>query len=477
MLTSNYIDGQWVTGGNRVPNINPSDTRDIIGEFAQASVRQVEEAVDAATKAAEIWKDSGLERRHAVLMSIGTELLQRHEELGELLSREEGKPRLEGKAEIYRAGQFFTYYAAEVFRQMGGICESVRPGVEVQITREPMGVIGVITPWNFPTALPSWKLAPAIAFGNAVVWKPANLTPASAVALMEIISRQDIPAGLVNMVLGSGSSVGEAMTACNGIDAITFTGSLATGRRIMSAAAKNLTKVQMEMGSKNPLVVLDDADMNTAVQCATSGAFGGTGQKCTASSRIIVTEQVHDEFVASLQGAMKKLNVGHALEDKTDIGPVVDGTQLEQNFNYIEIGKQEGAELSCGGEHVDMPTPGYYMKPALFINSNNAMQLNREEIFGPITCILKASDYDEALAIANDTEFGLTSSIITQSLAKANHFKKHSSTGCVMINLPTSGTDYHVPFGGRNRSSYGSCEQGQYAAEFYTEVKTTYIKP
>ncbi len=476
METRNYINGRWVDGIDRIADVNPSDTRDVVGEFAQASATQVAEAIDAARGAQVVWAGSGLEQRYNVLMAIGQALMDGSAELGELLCREEGKTLPEGKGEVYRAGQFFTYYAAQALRQMGDICDSVRPGVEVLVTREPVGVVGVITPWNFPTALPCWKIAPAIAYGNAVVWKPANLTPASAVALMEIIADQELPDGLVNMTLGSGRSVGEALITSSGIDAITFTGSLATGRRIAGAAAENLTKAQMEMGSKNPLVILDDADLDTAVACAVNGAFFSTGQKCTASSRIIVTKGVHDQFVEAMQKAMGGLVIGHALDQRTNIGPVVDQTQLDQNQRYLAIGEQEGAELVCGGERVELSTPGYYMKPALFINGDNAMQINREEVFGPITCVIRAEDYDHALGLANDTPFGLTSSIITRSLFHASHFRKHSSTGCVMVNLPTSGTDYHVPFGGRKDSSFGSREQGQYAAEFYTQVKTTYQK-
>lgn len=474
--TQNYIGGQWVSGAETTNNINPSDTRETIGEFAQASTDQVNEAINAAARAQQQWQSNGLEQRYNALMAIGEELKSRSGELGELLSREEGKTLPEGCGEVYRAGQFFTYYAAEVLRQMGEICDSVRPGVEVQVTREPIGVIGIITPWNFPCALPCWKIAPAIAYGNSVVWKPANLTPASACSLMEIIARQALPDGLVNMVLGAGSIVGEAMTQSKNVDAITFTGSLATGRRILAAASLNLTKVQMEMGSKNPLVVLDDADLDVAVACAVNGAYGSTGQKCTASSRIIVTHGIHDRFVEAMQKSMAKLVVGHALEEGVTIGPAVDSRQLQQNLKYIEIANNEGAELVCGGERLSRATPGHYMQPALFINGNNDMQINREEVFGPITCVLKADDYEHALSQANDTEFGLTSSVVTQSLSKASHFKKHSKTGCVMVNLPTSGTDYHVPFGGVKNSSFGAREQGSYAAEFYTRVKTTYVK-
>ncbi len=472
----NYIDGQWVDGDDRLANINPSDTTDVIGDFAQASVNQVEQAIAAARQAQSAWHHTGLEQRYAVLMQIGTRLMERSAELGALLSREEGKTVPEGKGEVYRAGQFFTYYAAEVLRQMGDLCDSTRPGVEVMVSREPIGVVGIVTPWNFPTALPAWKIAPAIAYGNGVVWKPANLTPASAVALMQILDESDLPKGLVNMVLGAGSKVGDSIVSSKHIDGITFTGSLNTGRRIAQSAALNLTKLQMEMGSKNPLVILDDADMDTAVACALNGSFFSMGQKCTASSRIIVTQGVHDEFVEKLQKAMGALVIGHALDDKSQIGPAVDGKQLAQNLSYLEIGKQEGAELVCGGEALEMDTPGHYMRPALFINGDNEMRLNRDEVFGPISCVLKADGYDDALTKANDTEFGLTSSIVTQSLAHASDFRRHSTTGCVMVNLPTSGTDYHVPFGGRKNSSFGSREQGSYAAEFYTQVKTTYVK-
>ncbi len=477
MFTSNHIDGQWVTGDLAVADINPSDTRDTVGEFAQASASQVEEAVEAASRAQQIWRQTGLEQRYAILMNIGRELMERSQELGELLCREEGKTLAEGTGEVYRAGQFFTYYAAEVLRQMGEVCDSVRPGIDVAVTREPVGVVCVITPWNFPVALPSWKIAPALAYGNAVVWKPANLVPASATALMEIIARQELPQGLVNLVLGSGGVVGEAMINSRDVDAITFTGSLATGRRIAEAAAGNLTRLQMEMGSKNPLVILDDADLETAVACAINGSFGGTGQKCTASSRIIVTRGIHDLFVETMKVEMKKLVVGHALDPSSSIGPVVDKAQLERNLHYLEVGKQEGARLVAGGERLERDTPGYYMMPALFTEGSNAMKLNRDEVFGPISCVLRARDLDEALEMANDTEFGLSSSIVTQSLSHASHFRKHSKTGCVMVNLPTSGTDYHVPFGGRKNSSFGSREQGRHAAEFYTHVKTAYVRP
>ena len=470
----NFIDGQWVGSTDRITNISPSDTNDVLGDYAQANAEQGRAAITAAATGQQLWQATGLEHRYKVLMSIGDELIARSEELGDQLSREEGKPMAEGRGEVYRSGQFFHYFAAEVLRQMGDTADSVRPGIEVETRREPMGVVVVITPWNFPMATAAWKIAPALAFGNSVVYKPANLVPASAVALTEIISRQDIPAGTFNLVMGSGSEVGEAMITSPDVDAITFTGSLQTGKRIAMAAAANLTKFQLEMGSKNALVVLDDADLDIAADCAVNGAFFGSGQKCTASSRLIVTAAVHDEFVEKVCQRMAQLKVGHALEAETQIGPVVDAGQLAQNLEYLDIGAAAGAQLVCGGEVDD--SKGFYMTPALLVNSTNDMKINRDEVFGPIACVIKVADYEEALATLNDTEYGLTAGVVTQSLRHATHFKRNAKTGCVMVNLPTAGTDYHVPFGGRKSSSYGSREQGKYAVEFYTEIKTTYIR-
>ena len=474
-MGQNYIAGEWRKGASEIANINPSDTSDIIGHFAQASRTDLEDAISAARGASKIWAASGLETRYNALMAIGNELMARAEELGTLLAREEGKPLAEGKGEVYRAGQFFTYFAAEVLRQLGENADSVRPNIEIDVRREPLGVVAIISPWNFPTATAVWKIAPALAFGNAVIWKPANLVPASAVALTEIIARQDLPAGLFNLVMGSGAEIGDALASHAGIDAITFTGSLEVGRQIAAAAAPNLTKLQMEMGSKNPLVVMDDCDMDLAVSCAAGGAFGGTGQKCTASSRLIVHDKIYDEFAEKLVAAAQNMKVGHALADGTMMGPVVSEGQLASNQNYLEIAKQEGGEILWGGELLDQPTAGFYMAPAVMAGLSNDARVNREEMFGPMTCLIKASSYEEALHLANDTEFGLTAGIMTSSLARANHFRRNATTGVVMVNLPTAGTDYHVPFGGRGSSSHGVREQGRAAVEFYTSIKTAYV--
>ena len=474
-MTGIHIAGRWVAGASEIENRNPSDLSDLIGRYGQADAAQLDEALDAARRAQVAWWAAGIQKRHDVLMAIGTELMARAEEIGRMLSREEGKPLAEGRGEVYRAGQFFTYFAAEALRNQGDLAESVRPGIEIDVRREPVGAVAIVSPWNFPVATPAWKIAPALAFGNAVVWKPANLTPASAVALTDIIVRQDIPAGLVNLVTGPGRAVGQRLVESRAVDAISFTGSVPVGRQIAASAVANMTKVQMEMGSKNPMLVMDDADLDLAVAHAANAAFGGTGQKCTAASRLIVHEAVHDAFVERLVAAARALKVGHALEDGTQIGPVVSEDQLAQNFDYIALGKAEGAELLCGGDRLERPTKGFYMAPAVFAGTRNDMRVNREEMFAPVTCVIRAGSYDEALAIANDSDFGLTAGIMTRSLSRASHFRANMRAGCVMVNLPTAGTDYHVPFGGRGASSFGPREQGRYAAEFYTTVKTAYV--
>ena len=471
----NYIAGEWVAGPGEIENRNPSDLSDLVGLFAQASAAQLDDALAAARTAQAQWAAYGLERKQAILMAIGTEMMARAEELGTLLSREEGKPLAEGKGEVYRAGQFFTYYAHEVLRQLGENADSVRPNIEIDVRREPVGTVAIISPWNFPTATASWKIAPALAYGNAVIWKPANVTPASAVALTEIISRQDIPKGLFSLVMGAGRDVGQRLVESPMVNAISFTGSVPVGKGIASAAIQNLTRVQMEMGSKNALAVMDDADLDLAVSLALGGAFGGSGQKCTASSRLVVQAGIHDAFVEKLVAGAQAMKVGHALEDGVQMGPVVSEQQLNENLAYAALGPTEGAELACGGTRLDMPHEGYYMSPGVFLNTRNDMRINREEMFAPLTSVIRVDSYDEALTVVNDTNFGLTSGIVTRSLARATHFRRNAQTGVVTVNLPTAGTDYHVQFGGRGDSSYGPREQGIHAREFYTTVKTAYI--
>ena len=474
MKESNFIAGRWVEGTGSIKNINPSDTGDIISEYTSVTDDQFEQAVSSAVIAQKEWGEVGIEKKSQILIKIGDELIQRSKELGELLSREEGKPLAEGIGEVTRAGQQFQYYGSECLRLYGEKIPSTRPGFQVEISREPLGVVGIISPWNFPIAIPAWKAAPAMMCGNAVILKPASLTPASAIALTEIISKQDIPSGLFNLVLGSGSNIGNKIASHPDIVAITFTGSVEVGKKLYQNSSPLLKKMQMEMGSKNPLVVMEDANLNTAITCAANGAYGGTGQKCTASSRLIVHEEIYAKFVEGLVENIKNLKVGHALDEGTQMGPASNESQYESNLSYIEIGKGE-AKLAYGGNPMNMRTPGYYLQPTLFVDGDNKSRINQEEMFGPIACVIPAKNLDHALEIANDTEFGLSSGIITQSLAKAEHFKQNIKTGVSTINLPTAGLDYHVPFGGRKASSFGPREQGTYAREFYSQVKTSYI--
>jgi acyl-CoA reductase-like NAD-dependent aldehyde dehydrogenase len=478
-ILKNFIAGDWVEGAGVSRNINPSNTNDVVGEYAKTDKAQTVQAIAAAKAAFPAWSRSTPQERFDALNRVSAEILARKDELGRLLAREEGKTLPEAIGEVGRAGQIFAFFAGEALRLSGEKGASVRPGVDVEITREAVGIVGLITPWNFPIAIPAWKIAPALCYGNTVVFKPAEIVPGSAHALAEIIARSGIPAGVFNLVMGSGSVVGQTMIEHPDVAAISFTGSVTTGRRIAQAcvASTPMKKVQLEMGGKNPLVVLDDADVKVAVEAAANGAFFSTGQRCTASSRLIVTAGIHDRFVDALTERMKGLVVDDALKSGTHIGPVVDQNQLEQDLRYLHVGKDEGATLHWGGETLNRETPGFYMRPAIFTGASNAMRIAREEIFGPVACVIRAKDYDEALAIANDTEFGLAAGVCTTSLKYASHFKRNSEAGMVMVNLPTAGVDYHVPFGGRKGSSYGSREQGAYAREFYTIVKTAYTYP
>ena len=475
-LYKNYINGEWVEGNSVTVNINPSDTNDVIGNYTRATKAQTEEAITSAKNAFASWSRTTPQERYEILNKASDEILARKDELGRLLSREEGKTLPEGIGEATRAGQIFAFFAGEALRLNGEMVPSIRPGVGIEITREAVGVIGMITPWNFPIAIPAWKIAPALAYGNTIVFKPADLVPGCGWALVDILARAGLPKGVLNLVMGRGSEVGQTILDHKDVNAITFTGSVGTGRKVAEAAIRSMPmkKIQLEMGGKNPLIVLDDADLKIAVESAVNGAFFSTGQRCTASSRLIVSDGIHDAFVAALTDRLKGLSVDNALKAGTHIGPVVDQNQLDQDLSYIGIGQKEGAILVWGGELLNRETPGFYLQPALFTEVSNTMRIAREEIFGPVGVIIRVKDYDEALSVANDTEFGLSAGICTTSLKYASHFKRNSEAGMVMVNLPTAGVDYHVPFGGRKGSSYGSREQGTYAKEFFTIVKTAY---
>lgn len=472
-ILKNYINGGWESGATTGRSLNPSDLDVPVAEYVRADTRQTQQAIDAAAQAARVWASATPQRRADVLDAIGSEILARKDELGNLLAREEGKTLPEAVGEAARAGNIFKFFAGEALRIPGEKIASVRPDVDVEVTREPVGVVGIIAPWNFPLAIPAWKIAPALAYGNAVVFKPAELVPACGWALAEIISRAGLPAGVFNLVNGSGRQVGQTIVDSRQVNAVTFTGSETTGMQVLQQASARGAKVQLEMGGKNPLVVLADADLDKAVDCAVQGAYYSTGQRCTASSRLIVEARIHDAFVTKLRQRLAQLKVGHALGRGIDIGPVASAAQLEQNQSYLEIARSEGAEHVVGGAMVDGETRGHFMSPALFL-ATPEMRVSREEIFGPIAVVIRADDYDHALHLANATAYGLCAGVCTTSLQRATHFKRHSEAGMVMVNLPTAGVDYHVPFGGRKASSWGPREQGRYAAEFFTIVKTAY---
>ncbi len=471
------INGEWQTTSLAVGNVNPSDTNDVIDDYAAAGQQEVQTAVEAASAAAVAWGESTPQERHDVLKRAGDEILARRDEIGRLLAREEGKTLAEAIGETARAAHIFDFFAGEALRQTGDRLRSVRPGVDIEVTREPVGVVGIITPWNFPIAIPAWKIAPALCHGNSVVFKPAELVPGCAWVLTDVLVRAGLPAGVLNLVTGPGSVVGQAMLDHQNVDAVTFTGSVATGTRVAEACVRQMRKFQLEMGGKNPLVVLDDADLDVAVDCAVNGAFYSTGQRCTASSRLIVTESIHNRFIEALGERMRALRVDNALKSDTHIGPVVDANQLKQDLDYFDVARTQGGNVRFGGELLNRDTPGFYLQPALVTDTSNDMRINREEVFGPVASVIRVRDYDQALDTANDTEFGLSAGICTTSLKHASHFKRQAQAGMVMVNLPTAGVDYHVPFGGRKASSYGPREQGSYAKEFFTTVKTAYIAP
>ncbi|HYD61765.1 MAG TPA: aldehyde dehydrogenase family protein [Noviherbaspirillum sp.] len=471
-----YIHGEWVAGNAIRQNINPSDMSDLIGIYSDADASMVANAIASASAAKSAMRAMPIQKRATALLQIGNEIIERKQELGRLLAREEGKTIREAIMEVERAGWIFLFFSGEALRCTGELLDSVRPDIGIDIIREPVGVVAIITPWNFPIAIPAWKIAPALAFGNSVIFKPAELTPGCAWELTEIISRAGFPRGAINLLMGEGAKIGPALLESKEVDAITFTGSTPVGLQIASAAALSLKKIQLEMGGKNPLVVLDDAHLPTAIDCAIDGAFFSTGQRCTASSQFIVTEGIYAEFKKELVQRAAALQVGNALSDGTQIGPVVDDRQLQKDLRYVDIAQAEGGKLLVGGTRVQRAEEGFYFLPAIVDETLPHMTINKEEVFGPIASILVVKDYDEALQLANQMMFGLTAGIVTQSLKHATHFKRNAQAGMVMVNVPTAGVDFHVPFGGKKASGWGPKEQGAYARDFYTTIKTAYTK-
>jgi acyl-CoA reductase-like NAD-dependent aldehyde dehydrogenase len=470
---SHWIGGERVQTDRPGESLNPSDTRQRVAHIPDGGQAEVDAAVSAARGAFPAWSEASPEVRSDVLDRAGSLLMERREQVGRLLSREEGKTLPEGIGETVRAARILKYFAGEALRLHGQNLASVRPGVEIQTYRQPVGVFGLITPWNFPIAIPAWKAAPALAFGNTVVLKPASLTPATAEALVAILHEAGLPNGVLNMVVGGGK-VGQAMVDHVDIDGVSFTGSQGIGAGVATGAAKRQARVQLEMGGKNPLIVLDDADLDRAIAIALDGSFFATGQRCTASSRLIVQDGIHDRFVAALGEAVKGLKVGDALDPATRIGPAVSEAQRETSYRYIDIAREDGGRLVTGGERLSLEAPGWYVQPTLVADTLPGMRINSEEVFGPVASTIRVRSYEEALEVANGVEFGLSAGIVTSSLKHARDFQRRARAGMTMVNLPTAGVDYHVPFGGSKKSSYGAREQGFAAAEFFTQMKTAY---
>ncbi|MDR5752129.1 MULTISPECIES: aldehyde dehydrogenase family protein [unclassified Caballeronia] len=458
-LFKHYLNGGWETGATVGLSLNPSDLDEPVGEYVRADARQTDAAIDAASAAFPEWSRSSGMRRAEALDAIGGELLARRAELGRLLAREEGKTLPEAIAEVTRAGHVFRFYAGEALRIGGAHRSWVRPNVDIDITREPLGVIGVVTPWSFPLAIPASKIAPALAFGNCVVFKPAERVPACAWALADIVSRSGLPAGVFNLVLGSGRQAGARIVANPLVQGVCFAGSAATATSVREAAAARETRVQLDTGGKNPLVVLNDADLDTAVDAAIDGAYFSAGQRATASSRLIVEAGMYDRFVDAMLARLATLDVDHALKKSVDIGPLADEAQLRKSLDTIASGRKEGAQLLHGGAPLERATRGFFLQPALFAGTHE-MRIAREEIFGPVAVVIRADDAAHALHLANETPRALCAGICTQSLQHATHFRRYSQSALVTVNLPTTGVDHHVPFDN---------------TDFYTTTKTAYV--
>ena len=468
-----WIDGERVEAARPGESLNPSDTREVVARTPDGGAAEVDQAVAAAGAAFPAWADASPEVRSDILDRTGSLLMERREAIGRLLSREEGKTLAEGIGETARAARVLKYFAGEALRVHGQNLASVRPGVEIQTYRQPIGVFGLITPWNFPIAIPAWKAAPALAFGNTVVLKPAGPTPATAEALVAILHEAGLPRGVLNLVIGRGG-VGQAIVDHPDVVGVSFTGSQKIGAGVAEGAVRRQARVQLEMGGKNPLIVLDDADLERAVDIALDGSFFATGQRCTASSRLIVQEGIHDRFVQRLAEKVRGLKVGHALDPETKIGPAVSEDQRETSYRYIDIALEEGGRVAVGGERIEGDAPGWYVQPTLIADTEAGMRINNEEVFGPVASTIRVKDYERALEIANGVEFGLSAGIVTSSLKYARDFQRRAKAGMTMVNLPTAGVDYHAPFGGTKGSSYGPREQGFAAVEFFTQTKTSY---
>jgi aldehyde dehydrogenase (NAD+) len=473
----NYINGEWVDGPT-FENRNPANTDEVVGLFVKGSGDDVHRAADAAQAAFAGWANMPGPARGALLFKVADILEKKFDQLGEEMCREEGKTLPEAKGEVRRAINIFRYFGSEGSRLPGHLVPSERDRVHMFAIRKPIGVIGLINPWNFPIAIPAWKLAPALICGNTVIIKPASVSPLSSWRIVEACHEAGIPEGVVNFIAGSGGEIGKALVTAKPLKAISFTGSCEIGEWIHTEASKRRLRIQLEMGGKNPTIVLADADFKSAVENVVNAAFFSTGQKCTATSRAIVEESIYDKFVEAVAERMSKLKVGNGMEPGIDIGPAVDQGQLETDLKYIEIGKQEGARLVAGGNRLTGGAydKGYFVEPTLFADVTETMRIAQEEVFGPVLAVMKAKDFPDALRIANNIPFGLSASVQTTNLSRVFEFVYGAEAGLLTINLPSAGVEYQLPFGGTKDSSFGPKEQGPAALDFYSDYKTVYLK-
>ena len=474
----NYIGGDWIESetGDTVALRNPADTTDVIGEFQQSTSEDADQAVAAAVTAAPTWADTPGPSRGEILRRAAHRLEDRKDELTATMTREEGKRPTEAAPEVQRAINIFYYYA-ERARDYGGTRKSASSrDTRLYTVREPMGVAALITPWNYPIAIPAWKMAPALAAGNAVVLKPASVAPNVARKLVECLDEAGIPDGVINYVTGPGSDVGDTFISHDDVDAVSFTGSRQVGEMVYDAVTEGRKRVQTEMGSKNPAVVTANADLDEAIEIVGGGTFGVTGQACTATSRAIVHESVYDEFLDRVVAYAEDIDVGPGLSE-FDMGPQASEDELTGTLEYIEIGRDEGATIETGGNELndDQHTNGYFVEPTVFSDVESEMRIAQEEVFGPVLAVIRVSDFDEAIAVANDTEFGLSAGIVTRDHTEANRYVDEVDYGVVKINETTTGLELHVPFGGMNASSSETYrEQGDAGLDFFTITKTIY---
>ena len=474
----NYINGEWVRGAAAFENRNPANTNEVVGLFTKGKAQDVEDAASAAAAALPGWSTMAGPARGAILFKAADILDRKFDQVSAEMTREEGKTLPEAKGEVRRSINILRYFAGEGSRMPGMLVPSERDRVHMFALRKPIGVVGLVTPWNFPSAIPAWKLAPALICGNTVVLKPASAAPLSSWRIVEALHEAGIPKGVVNFVAGSGGELGQALVGAGPLKGISFTGSCEIGNWLHAEASRRRLRIQLEMGGKNPTIVLADAHFPSAVENVVNAAFFSTGQKCTATSRAIVEDSIYDRFVEAVVERTRKLKVGNGMEPGIEIGPCVDQAQMETVLRYIEIGRAEVGQPLCGGSRLakgDLAN-GYFVEPTIFAGVEEKHTIAREEIFGPVLAIMRAKDFDDAMRIANNIPFGLSSSIQTTSLSRTFEYIYRAEAGLLTVNLPSAGVEYQLPFGGTKDSSFGPKEQGPAALEFYSDYKTVYLK-